>query len=148
MLDLGFKIKGGALGFLSEELVPLNIDGYKFPMECLVDIRGRKRIIKTKVPGMDGTVKEYVGMDDYHVVVHVVLQAKNFDNVYYELANIKDLWDKKEKLPILCPKTEEYGINYVVFDKFSHPETPGMESTERLTLNFLSDDVYYDFGLE
>ena len=147
MLDFGFKVHGFGLQKLSEELVPLKIGRYKFPMECLVDVQGKKRVIKTVVPGLDGTIKEFSGFDDYSISVHVILQARNYDLVLEELEKVIEQWESIESIPIVCPKTEAYGISMIVFESFSHPETEGLEGTERLTLNFVSDREY-EFEVE
>ncbi|MEJ5361095.1 MAG: DUF6046 domain-containing protein [Spirochaetota bacterium] len=142
MLDLGFQIHGLPLSALSKELVPVIIGTYKFPCGCLVDISGSKNIISTSIPGRNGNIKECAGFNDYVITIHAVIQSLTFDMVYDELNRIIALWQMEDSLRILCPKTELYGIEQVIFESFSHPETKAMEATEILTLRFLSDSEF------
>ena len=146
-MGFGLDYKGSKLNFFGPDLVPLMIGGYLFPMECLVDVRARKRIVKTEVPGLKSTIKELTGFEDYEITVHAVFQTTSYDDTQSELKDLIEIWKKKESLFIYCPKTDLYDINYVVFEGISHPETQGMEATERLTLNFISD-IDYDFEVE
>ncbi|HOW83590.1 MAG TPA: DUF6046 domain-containing protein [Spirochaetota bacterium] len=121
---------------------PLAINGFVFPIEPLVDVRGGKNIVKTTVPGLDGTVKEFLGFDDYVIMVNVIIEGATRSDVLAQLEAVIKIWKIEESLVILCPKTAEYGIDRVVFESFDHPETEGMPSTERLTLRFVSDKEY------
>ena len=60
---------------LNSVKVPLRIGTFQFPMECLVDVRGEKKIIKTNVPGRDGSIKELTGFADYTVTVQCIFVA-------------------------------------------------------------------------
>ena len=142
MLDLGLQIHGLPLSALSKELVPVVIGTYKFPCGCLVDISGSKKIISTPIPGKDGNIKECAGFNDYVITIHALIQSLTFELVYDELNKIIALWQMEESLRILCPKTQLYGIEQVIFESFDHPETKAMEATEILTLRFLSDTEF------
>lgn len=132
-------LKGGILPV--PEISPLIIGGYKFPIEPLVEVKGGKRLVKTEVPGRDGTVKELVGQEDYTISVNVILQGIERGTTLAELSGLVAIWEREESLLCICPKTALYGIDFVVFESISHPETEGMEATERLTLTFLSDQA-------
>jgi len=147
ILDAGLKLKGMVIQPFLQELVPLKVGNYRFKMECLVDIRGGKNIVKTEVPGLDGTIKEMTGFSDYTISVQATLQGYDNDDVREELKKVLMEWNKKESLPIVCPKTDDYGIDRIVFESISHPELQGLEATERLTLTFLSD-TEYEFEVE
>jgi len=121
---------------------PLAINGFVFPIEPLVDVRGGKNIVKTTVPGLDGTVKEFLGFEDYEITVFVTLESATRADVLAQLEAVIKIWEIEESLVILCPKTAEYGIDRVVFESIDHPETEGMPGTERLTLRFVSDKDY------
>jgi len=147
MLNVGFKFQGSSLQYFSPELVPLKLGAYKFPMEVLVDITGGKKIIKTAVSGMSGTVKELIGFDDYKITVHAIIHKRTYDDVTEELEKLITEWEKERSISINCPKTDIYGISRVVWGDFSHPESAGEEGTERMTINLVSDDDY-DFEVE
>ncbi|MBN2435577.1 MAG: hypothetical protein JXK07_09970 [Spirochaetes bacterium] len=137
-----FEIHGGKISipFLSTQLVPCKLGDYTVPIECHVHVSGKKRLVKTPVPGRDGTVKELTGRDDYTIKIDLVLMARNYSAVSAEVAQVIAEWDKKESITIVCPKTDMYGIEKVVFEDIDHPETPGMQGYETLTLTFVSDD--------
>lgn len=129
-----------SIPFISSQLVPCKLGSYKVPIECHVNVSGQKRIVKTVVPGRDGSVKELTGRDDYSVKIDLILLAKNYSKVSKEVESIIALWEKKDSINIVCPKTEMYGIEKVVFESFDHPETPGMPGYEKLSLTFSSDE--------
>lgn len=137
-----FEIHGGKIGipFLSTQLVPCKFGDFTVPIECHVHVSGKKRIVKTPVPGRNGTVKELTGRDDYAVKIDLILMAQNYSTVSEEVKQIVTEWDKNEPVTIVCPKTDMYGIESVVFENFDHPETPGMQGYEKLSLSFLSDE--------
>lgn len=132
-------LKGGVLPVIP--VSPCSIGGYLFTIEPLVDVKGDKYLVKTEVPGRDGTVKELAGMGDFTVTLSLTLQGIDRVSTMAELAGVVALWEREEALPIVCSKTAAYGIDFVVFESISHPDTEGMEATERLTLTFSSDRI-------
>lgn len=135
-IDLGFK---GVTIPLINDPVPVSVGGVKLPAGCIVSVTGQKNFVKTKVPGRDGTIKELIGRDDYTVSIAMVIQKPYYSMIEDELSKIITLWNKENSLIILCPKTEYYGIEKVVFEKISHPEIPGFPGTESLALEFAED---------
>ncbi len=132
---------------LNTVTVPLQIGTFRFPMECLVEVQGGKNIVKTAVPGRDGTIKELVGFDDYTITVQCIFTDITRVQVETYMNLLIAAWQMEESLSIVCPKTDQYSIYRVVFESFSHPETKGMSNVEKLTLTFVSDDIY-EFGVE
>lgn len=141
------QFDGMILPSITGDIVPLKIGSFKFPMECLVDVRANKKIVKTNVPGRNGTIKELTGIDDYAITVQAVFTAITRTQVETYLNLLLSLWQTEDHLSIVCPKTDLYGIDYVVLEGISHPETQGYPNVEKVTLNLLSDDIY-DFGVE
>ncbi len=139
MIDTGFH---GFVLPLVYDPVPVSIGGITMPAGCLVSVTGSKNIVKTAVPGRNGTIKELIGRDDYAVSIQMVIQKPYVVMVESELKKIISLWEKEEMLKIVCPKTESYGIEYVVFEKISHPEVAGFPGTESLSLDFIEDRDY------
>jgi len=139
MIDLGFH---GIVLPLASDPVPVSIGGVRLPAGCIVSVTGQKNIVKTQIPGRDGTIKELLGRDDYTVSIEMVVQKPYIALVESELQKIIYLWEKEEALSIFCPKTESYGIEKVVFERLSHPEIPGFPGTESLSLDFLEDRDY------
>jgi hypothetical protein len=123
--------------------VPVAVNGYKFPPGTSVDVSGKKRIVSTAVPGREGTIKEFLGMDDYRIVLNIVSNHANHLLARREVEDIVRIWETTDDpLFMVCPKTALYGINRVVFEDLSHPHVPGFPGMEVLTLSFLSDTLY------
>ena len=123
--------------------VPVVINGYKFPVGASVDVTGGKKIVKTEIPGLKGTVKQFAGMDDYQISINIVSNHLNHLTAKLELKKIIALWEKTDgPLAIICPKTAMYGIDRVVFESLSHPQIAGFPGMEILTLGFVSDTLY------
>jgi Domain of unknown function (DUF6046) len=43
----------------------------------LIQVSQARRIVRTEIQGMDGTIKEYIGMDDYQVSINGILTGPN-----------------------------------------------------------------------
>ena len=57
----------------------------------LLTVSQAKKIIRTEIQGRDGTVKEYIGMDDYQVVVNGIITGTNGVHPVSDVADLKKI---------------------------------------------------------
>lgn len=105
----------------------------------LLTVSQAKKIIKTEIDGRDGTVKEYIGLDDYQVTVNGVITAKNGRRPLNEIAALKKMLDAPIPIEVANTYLQNLGINYLVLDSYELAEQEGGYSYQTFSLNFLSD---------
>jgi hypothetical protein len=103
------SLKGGAF------LMPLTIDGYKFPIEPLVSVSGSKHIVETKITGVKMPIVEEVAMETYKVTIKgVYINEENDNYPYREVARLPWLLEKRGALPVVNELLRVFGIDYLV----------------------------------
>lgn len=105
----------------------------------LMTVSQAKKIVTTEIQGYDGTVKEYIGMDDYQVTINGIIAGLNGQypqdvvNALHQLA----------KAPIAIKVTSRYlqnlDINMLVIKDFSYDQEAGGYSKQNFTLSCMSD---------
>ncbi len=150
---------GKFLGVTSDDLNPLKIDTYTCPRGTRITLYQDKLISSTKITGMNGSIKEMSGFDDWHLTIEFMfipwltdipsfsandnamlpsmkLQAMTFD----ELEDILKIWKKQDSLPVVHEFLNELKIEHIVLTKF---EIPNRDRSHELPvrLEALSDEV-------
>ena len=123
-----------------EQLYPLNIGGYPFKEECLVQVKGSKDLVITAIPGGNGTVKELVSQPDYEINIAGRLVHKTNAEMLAELENMVALFNFEHSLSIKCPYADRFGIKKIAIKDFSPIIKRGYQSVCWFTLNALSDN--------
>ena len=106
----------------------------------LLTINQAKKIIKTEIQGGDGTVKEYIGLDDYHVVINGIICGGNGHYPMNEVLSLKKMLDCPFEIPVVCTFLNAMDIHYLVVDDYSLPQEAGGYSQQNFTINALSDE--------
>src|SRR4051812_37969472 len=57
----------------SSYIMPSTINGWQLPLEQLIEINGKKILIKTPIDGQKGTFKEMFAEDDWQIIIRGVL---------------------------------------------------------------------------
>jgi len=106
---------------------------------AIITLSQAKQIVKTQIQGRDGTVKEYVGMDDYAItVVGTITNANGVEPVSDRL-NLKAMLDAPIALDITCPFLNQLGIQKAVVESYDLPQNEGGVSYQTFTINLISD---------
>lgn len=132
-------------GFLSE---------YEFPSGTKITLRRSKIIVKTKITGMVGTVKELSGYDDWNITIEFPLLAAIYgagffapppnpliETMIQKLKNLKELWEKNETLYLTHSGLNALGIKHVVLESFSLPNAE-IQYKQPVSIVALSDEEY------
>lgn len=105
----------------------------------LLTVSQAKKIVVTEIQGYDGTVKEYIGLDDYQVTINGIIAGPNGS---YPMDIVNTL-HQLAKAPIAIKVTSRYlqnlDINMLVIKDFSYDQEAGGYSKQNFTLNCMSD---------
>lgn len=106
----------------------------------LVTVSQAKKIIKTEIEGRDGTVKEYIGLDDYQVTVNGILTGPNGVRPLDQIYALKKMLDAPIAIQVASTYLQTLGINWLVVDSYELGEEEGGYSYQTFSINFLSDE--------
>lgn len=107
---------------------------------AVVAIDQSKQIVRTNIQGRDGTVKEYIGLDDYQVHIQGVLTGANGVYPADDVAALKALCTAPISLKISSRYLQLWDIDELVIMDFSIPQIPGEYSKQPFAINCVSND--------
>lgn len=146
MLSVASIDGGKILNFEVLDLYPLIIGGYEFPVGTKVNLNQEKVMSTTKINGLNGTIKELSGFDDWHITIEFLYIpdiATNL-NALDELDSLHDVWKEVESLEVINLKMNYLGISKMVLTRFEIPN-PDREFELNVRIEGLSDN---DIDLE
>jgi hypothetical protein len=124
---------------------PTSIDGQtkSFPdiilKSALISVSQAKQIIKTQIQGRDGSVKEYIGLDDYAIsIVGTITSTNNVEPIQDRL-DLKAMLDAPISIGVVCPYLNQLGITDVVIESYDLPQQAGGISYQTFSINCISE---------
>lgn len=105
----------------------------------LVNVSQAKKIITTEIQGRDGTVKEYIGMDDYSININGILNGSNGQFPISEFLLLKELCKAPVSLAVVSRYLQNLDIYNLVVKDFNFDQEAGGASKQNFTLNCISD---------
>lgn len=110
---------------------------------CLISVKQSKSIIKTKVHGRKGTVKEYITLDDYDITIEGIISSVRGAFTIYPIDQVQDLV-KLCEAPISIQITSSYlndlfDINYLVIEDYDISQEIGGMGQQKFTMSCVSD---------
>jgi hypothetical protein len=105
----------------------------------LLTVSQAKKIVKTEIQGRDGTVKEYIGMDDYHIGITGVITGSNGHYPKEEAGILKQMLDAPVAIEVISTYLNNLGVHNVVVTDYSFGQVTGGYSMQNFTINCLSD---------
>lgn len=120
--------------------------------DAIVSVSRRKNIVTTQLVGMDGTVKEYIGMSDYDIRIMVGIQAKKGGILTddYPKEGIEELRDYllvNEAIEVWSTFLDIFGIRKMVITDFGCTQATDSNYQE-LSICALSDNDYNVYSTE
>lgn len=106
---------------------------------ALINVTQAKKIIKTEIAGKNGTVKEYIGLDDYGVQVNGIICGLNGVHPKDEIANLKKMLDAPVPIVVACAYLQNLGILNLVVDSYEIGQAEGGYSYQQFSINFIDD---------
>lgn len=98
-----------------------------------------KRIIRTEIQGSDGSVKEYIGMDDYQINIQGLIAGTNGTFPFQEVAALHDICRAPITIPVVSAYFQLFDIFSLVITEFTFDQEPGGYSKQTFTINAISD---------
>lgn len=106
---------------------------------AIINCTSAKSIVKTNIQGRDGSIKEYIGMDDVDITIDCVV---NFGINQARLDIMRQL-NLLYSAPVAVPITNYYlntlGVDFIVIENIQWNQKPGEYSTLYFTINACSD---------
>ena len=107
--------------------------------DVLLTVTQSKKIITTEIQGRDGTVKEYIGLDDFQVQIVGRLNGTYNVNPKELTKQLKIILSAGQPLEITSWYLQNLDITDIVVKDFNFGQTEGEYSTQYFTINALSD---------
>lgn len=107
----------------------------------LLNVSRPKNIVKTVIEGRDGTIKEYIGNDDWQISINGII---NGDNGHYptdEVRALQNVIDASIQIEVVSRYLQNIGIYNIVITDHSFDQEAGGYSKQNFTINCISDAV-------
>lgn len=122
--------------------VSIKIPNVKFDT-CIISVKQAKNIIKTKVHGRKGTVKEYITLDDYEISIEGTISNVRGVFSQYPIDQVQDLIKLCES-PVSIQITSSYlndlfNINYLVIEDYDISQEIGGMGQQKFIMSCISD---------
>lgn len=107
----------------------------------IMNVEQGKNIVTTQVAGANGTVKEYIGLNDYRITVNGLIIGNN--NFYPQ--DVVGSLIRTLEAPVVIELTAnflaQFGIIKAVVTDYSFPQVEGSNSLQPFSITFLSDNT-------
>lgn len=114
---------------------------YTFPDWPLIDIAYTKNIVKTPIKGRNGTVKEYINIDDYQIAIRGILINYVNDEYPYDLLSQLETFCKiNRELQVTSPVINLLDVHNIVIADVRYPEVEGINHIQPFIIQCLSDE--------
>jgi hypothetical protein len=126
------------------KVVPNTCEAMVLPATTLVDFSQAKIIERTMVPGRKGSVKEYIGLDDWRIRIRGILINFNAEDELPEdeIRALKNLKNVPVSIPIINDVAEWLGISDLVIENIEFTAIEGFGNMQPFTIDCLSDDAF------
>lgn len=105
----------------------------------LINVSQAKKIITTEIQGNDGTVKEYIGMDDYQVNINGILNGPNGSYPMSAVNALHQLCKAPVAIDVESRYLQNLDIHQIVIKDFSYDQEPGGYSKQNFSIQAISD---------
>jgi len=120
--------------------MPCKLGDIWLPNEPLITISGRNEIIKTKLTGIKGTVKEYIAMDDYSIKIQgLIINEASDDYPEDQVRQIRALCESKEAVKISNRLLTLFDIHQVTILDWDFIAVEGHQNCQAYQIACLSD---------
>lgn len=114
-------------------------------LDPIVTVGQQMNVVKTAITGRRGTVKEYIGQDDYAVTIRAILATdpgapNRFAYPLPEVKALRALVELGVALPVSGFLLDTYGISSLVVVNVRYESLPGFTNLQAYEIECLSDD--------
>lgn len=115
-----------------------------FPI-AIVQAVQPKRIVKTDIQGLDGSIKEYIGMGDWQVTINAIVNMPADQAPIDFLNAIADIIKAPVPIPVTNYYLNELGITYLVIEDVNLSQVEGEYSNQNIVITACSDTPLTEF---
>lgn len=120
------------LKFLNERLA--------LPDSTIIDVERAKKIVRTEIQGRNGTVKEYIAMDDYTIRIRGIV-AGNASYPESEVKELRRFFEFNKEIEIINETLNIiFEIHKMVITDISLPRMEGSTTMQPFAINAISDE--------
>lgn len=105
----------------------------------LITVFQAKKIIRTEIQGRDGTVKEYIGMDDYELTINGIISGSNRVRPVTDITNLKNIVDAPIAIDVASAYLQALGIDKIVIASCEWGQQEGSYAYQTFAINAMSD---------
>lgn len=91
----------------------------------LITVTQAKKIIRTEIQGRDGTVPEYIGLDDYKIQINGIITGANGVRPVDDIATLKKMLDAPVAIDVACDYLQALGIHSLIVDSYEMGQEAG-----------------------
>lgn len=140
-LTLGDPVNQAANSFTDNNGVRRTFKAMNF-QTILMTIDQTKNIEKTKIQGLDGEIKEYIGMGDYQVTINGIIPGGNGIYPRDDVNTLNQLLSAPIALVAISWWLQLFNIHNLVIDDFNAAQLPGEQSQQAFSIHASSDQNY------
>jgi hypothetical protein len=104
-----------------------------------------KNIVTTQIQGRNGTVKEYIGMGDYGIIINGIITTKN-GNGHYPIDEVRDLklmLNANKPIKVASTYLQNLDIKTIVIKDYEFAQETGGYSYQKFSITAMSDNDQY-----
>lgn len=105
----------------------------------LITLSQPKRVVRTEIQGNDGTVKEYIGMDDYQLTINGIINGSNGTFPFQDVAALHAICKAPVTIPVVSAYLQLFDIFNIVITEFNFEQEAGGYSKQNFTISAISD---------
>lgn len=105
----------------------------------LVTVSQSKNIVTTSIQGRDGTVKEYIGMNDYSVTINGIITGQNGHYPKDEVRDLKDMLNAGIAIEVVSWYLQNLDVSTIVVQDYDFSQESGGYSYQKFSINAISD---------
>ena len=105
----------------------------------LLTVSQAKKIVKTEIQGRNGSVKEYIGDDDYQIQINGVITGNNGHYPAEKVSQLKQILNAPVAIPIASTYLNNLGIHVIVVDSYQLDQDAGGYSYQKFSISCMSD---------
>lgn len=110
---------------------------------ALITATQEKNIVRTKIQGRNGTIKEYVSDDDWNINIKGVLVGRDANKrPIDELKKLDSFRKSPLALDIISNFLDDIGVYSVVIMSITYEQREGMRNVYDFTINCYSDEPF------
>ena len=106
----------------------------------LITVSRQKTIVKTVLPYLETTVKQYVSANDYAIRINGVLASGKPDEFPAgEMAELVNMLNEPAALEVVSEYLHLFGIYQIVVEGYDMQQVQGQQNTQSFAFNAISD---------